>query len=224
MTNNYMGMTPWEYNEWARSRETAGDYFYEPDRSIVGYPQQPSSGTGGSGGSGGSGGTGTTTPPADPYKDIDRSPFELGPNDALALAQQQRVRDATAYRHNLAGLPQPIELWSGNVADTQRTTPMGTVASLMPGTGAFADSASYRNYALARDAYMSDPIRAALAAAQPPPSSTPTIPGTNVTPNTPIYGVPDNGIQWPGPAPFTPSAPPTQYTSPPPLPTDYWRT
>jgi hypothetical protein len=171
MTTDYMGMTPWEYNEWARSRENAQNYRYvqagSGGTSTGGQTHgTPGSGTGG-GGSTGGGGTqtpSTPTAPVDPYKDIDRSPFELGANDALALAQQQRVRDATAYRYNLAGLPQPIELWSGNVADTQRTTPVGTVASLIPGQGAFADAASLRAYSLAREAFMSDPIRAAALA------------------------------------------------------------
>jgi hypothetical protein len=178
MTTEYYGMTPWEYNEWARSRENAADYTYEPDRTIV--PRGSAAPTN----------TQYSTPPqytatpdakpVDPYKDIDRSPFELGPNDAIALAQQQRVRDATAYRSNLAGLPQPIELWSGNVADTQRTTPLGTVASLMPGQGSFGDSASLRAYALAREAYMNDPIRAALEAGQlAAQQPAPYVPGGN---------------------------------------------
>lgn len=164
MTTNYGGMTPYEYNNWARSRENASE---------GGSSRNVTSGSGwGGGGSwtGGGGAQGPTPPaanPNDPYKDIDRSPFELSDKDALALAKQQRVRDATAYRFNLAGLPQPIELWSGSVADTQRTTPLGTVASLMPGQGAFAPSESLRDYSLAREAYMSDPIRAAqLALAQ----------------------------------------------------------
>lgn len=160
-------MTPWEYNDYARSRENQSEGITSRNRT------SSSGGSWGGGGWGGGSAQGSNPPPSatnpnDPYKDIDRSPFELSDKDALVLAQQQRVRDATAYKFNLAGLPQPIEMWSGNVADTQRQNmPLGTVASLMPGTGAFPGSESYRNYALAREAYMGDPIRAAqLALAQ----------------------------------------------------------
>jgi hypothetical protein len=174
MTTNYGGMTPWQYNEWARSRETDGGGGGGSGGSTLGYgnwsspsarlptnvapPQLPN-----------------TPAEIDPYKDIDRSPFHLGDNDAIALARQQRVRDVVnPMRYNLAGMPQPIELWSGNVADTQRTTPIGTLASLTPGTGEFGPSASVRAYSLAREAYLSDPIRAAIKAQAAPPPPPPS--------------------------------------------------
>jgi len=210
MTTEYYGMTPWEYNEWARSRETAGDYTYVWDgrgsvapgssRGLT-TPTEGRSSTGGTGGTGGSQGPSSPSTPTDPFKDIDRSPFELNEHDAIALAQQQRARDATAYRYNLAGLPQPIELWSGSVADTQRTTPLGTVASLMPGTGAFADSESLRAYQLAREAYMQDPIAAALRGETP--ATTPTTPAPTPTrpPVTPAPAPTPTPLPAPTPAP-----------------------
>jgi hypothetical protein len=166
MTTEYYGMTPWEYNEWARSRENVSE-----GNANTGGGRSSNNTGGDRRGGGWSGDNQPTTDPNDPYKNIDQSPFKLGENDALALAAQQRVRDATDYRYNLAGLPQPIELWSGNVADTQRQLGLGLRPSLMPGTGAFADSDSLRAWQLAREAYMSDPIRAAQAAANPPPTS-----------------------------------------------------
>lgn len=166
MTTNYGGMTPWEYNNWANSRVTTSTSTSGSSGEDTSGPYVMRNGVRVYAGTGSTQGGGSTGPGTDPYEGIDRSPFSLGENDAIALAQQQRVRDATSYRYNLAGLPQPIELWSGNVADTQRTTPMGTVASLMPGTGAFAPAESYRNYALAREAYMNDAIRLAQEAAR----------------------------------------------------------
>ena len=221
MTTEYYGMTPWEYNEWARSRETAGDYTYVWDgRGSIptSWGRNVNDGPASNPGSGGSGGGGTQTPstpstpstPVDPYKNIDRSPFEINDHDAIALAQQQRVRDATSYRHNLAGLPQPIELWSGSVADTQRTTPLGTVASLMPGQGAFAPTDSYRDYVLAREAYMNDGITQAQQGGSTP--TTPSTPGgsggTGSTPTTPTTPT----------TPSNPVAPPADYLN-----SDYWR-
>ena len=157
MTTNYGGMTPWQYNDYARSLERqgtgtnplGGSSSYSNSLSLLRPPSSQQD---------------STAPTTDPYKDIDRSPFELGENDALTLARQQRIRDATDYRYNLAGLPQPIDVWSGNVADTQRNMGLGLRPSLMPGTGSFADSESLRAWQLAREAYMSDPIRAAMEA------------------------------------------------------------
>jgi hypothetical protein len=167
MTTNYMGMTPWQYNEWARSRETDGGPGGISSRTGWGYIPGPN--------------VSPPVDPNDPYKNIDRSPFELGPKDAITLAQQQRIRDATDYRYNLAGLPVPIDVFSGSLADTQRANlPLGIRASLMPGTGAFAPSAALRNYALARDAYMSDPIRAAQ---NPDNDGDIPLPGTELPPS-----------------------------------------
>ena len=136
-----MGMTPYEYGLWAKSRETAGDYVYT-------YRNGEGTGSGYHGlNTGGGGGSGQPTPGLNPAPATPPKVPIATPADAIALAQQQRVRDATNYRYGLAGMPTPIDIFSPDVATSMSAQPAAGIRySTQPGTGAYPSQTAVEAY------------------------------------------------------------------------------